>query len=183
MAPTSIPAQWQCATHQNFADLIAESGAASRSDALNWLLHSANGRSLFLRSLGKRLERRKTKKETPTMTNFNPEQSMIIAKGAPTNFVDCVAKDLITGDPYELTNAAAKAANPGLTEARAFAKFVNDYPVLQQYAFAPVDPHSYLQGEPLHKVGGRSGPMPLTAPVYTGGEEGSRVRTSTDPRS
>ena len=98
------------------------------------------------------------KKET-TMTNFNPELSMIIAKGAPTNFVDCVTKDLVTGDPYQLTIAAAKAAHPELIEARAFAKFVEANPILQKYAFTPVAPFSYLQNELLTKVGPVHGPV------------------------
>jgi hypothetical protein len=125
-------------------------------------------------------KQREQRKAKPAMTNFNPEQSMIIAKGAPINFLDCVTKGLVTGDPYQLTLTAAKAANPGMTEARAFAKFVEANPVLQKYAFAPVDPFSYMQNEPLRKVGGPTAPQALTTPAVTGGEEGSRSRTSTD---
>jgi hypothetical protein len=152
------------------ADLICEAHPnVDRPSALHFLLHTANGASLIART---------RKREEQQMTSFNPEQSMIIAKGAPTNFVDCVAKDLVTGDPYQLTNAAAKAAHPDMTEARAFAKFVDDNPVLQRYAFTPVGPYSYMQNEPLTKVGPVHGPTVSLTPVYTGGEEGNRVRSS-----
>ena len=143
--------------------LICEANpAVDRASALHFLLYTAHGASLISRTVRKRKEQQ--------MTSFNPAQSMIIAKGAPTNFVDCVAKDLITGDAFQLTIAAAKAAYPDLTEARAFAKFVEANPILQRYAFAPVGPYSYLQGEPLRKtVALEAEPQMSLTPTVAGG--------------
>jgi hypothetical protein len=49
----------------DMADLIVEHSGCDRGEALAYLLHTADGRALLVRSLGKRL----TKKKEQTMTN------------------------------------------------------------------------------------------------------------------
>ena len=183
-APSSTAARHA----SDLADLIEESDAASRSDALNWLLHSANGRSLFLRSLGKRLERRKTKKEATVPQHQTLDEfltSVVKQYGAVA-----VAKHVIDTGPgtriteYELTKALTEACQPaqGQSKAQAFAKlYESDQTVREAYAvIASGKQMNYQQGEPLTKVGGPTAPMANTAPVFTGGENGNRTRSSTD---
>jgi hypothetical protein len=79
---------------------------------------------------------------------------------------------------------AAKAAHPELSEARAFAKFVDAHPVMQKYAFAPVDPMAFLRGEPLRKTRDlEEGPQASLTPTSTGGENGDRRGSSPGRRN
>ncbi len=68
----------------DMADLLSESSGVSRQDALHWLLHSARGNTLFLRSLGKRLERMKTKEKAamPQQTREEFMASVVKEYGA-----------------------------------------------------------------------------------------------------
>jgi hypothetical protein len=65
-APSSTAAR-HCS---ELCDLLVEAGGGSRPDVLNWLLTSSHGRSLFLRSLGKRLDRHKTKEAAMPREKF-----------------------------------------------------------------------------------------------------------------
>lgn len=103
-----------------------------------------------------------------------------------------IAKHVIDTGPgtriseYELTKALTEAAEPvaGQSGAQAFAKLYEGNELVREayavIASSPARAYSYLQGEPLTKVGGPTAPMAITAPVFTGGEEGSRTRSSTD---
>ena len=155
----------------DMADLLSESSGMSRQDTLNWLLYSARGNTLFLRSLGKRLERRETKMKNFKVEKLDADQWQIVAKADPNWFVQAIEKGVKpAGDPFQLTNAAAKAAHPDMTEARAFAKFVDEHPIMQRFAFAPVGPYSYLQGEPLRKtVALEAEPQMSLTPTVAGG--------------
>jgi hypothetical protein len=59
-APSSTAARHA----SDMADLICESSGTSRADALNWLLHSSQGRTLLLRTLHKRQQTKKGKAMT-----------------------------------------------------------------------------------------------------------------------
>lgn len=173
----------------DMADLLSESSGLSRQDTLNWLLHSARGNTLFLRSLGKRLERMKTKtKEKAAMPEQTREEFMTSV--AKQHGATAIAKHILDVGPgtriteYELTKALTAAVEPaqGQSRAQALAKLLeSDQTVREAYAVIAANKQmSYLQGEPLTKVGGPTAPMAITAPVFTGGEEGNRSRSSTD---
>ena len=169
------------ARHANdMADLSSESSGLSRQDALHWLLHSARGNTLFLRSLGKRLERMKTKtKEKAAMPEQTREEFMasVVKQYGPV----AIAKHVIDTGPgtriteYELTKALTDACVPaaGQSRAEAFAKLLEiDQTVREAYAvIATNNQMNYLRNEPLHKVGGPTAPMAVTTPSVTGGEE------------
>jgi hypothetical protein len=146
------------------ASLICEANPnVDRATALNFLLHTASGQSLIARTT----RNRKDDDAMPDAATW-----MILAKAHPLSFVEAIEKGVSPpGDPYQLTNAAAKAAFPELSEARAFAKFVDAHPVLNKYAFAPVDPFAYLQGTPLTK----SAPQATLEPRVSGGRDAQAV--------
>jgi hypothetical protein len=177
--PANVDTRSAAARHaSDMADLLCESSGVSRPDALNWLLHSANGRSLFHRSLGKRLERQTTKKEAalPQQTREEFMSSVVKQYGAVA-----IAKHVLaTGPSTNVTeHEFVKACGPdfvklyeeqsddGLTLRKAL-------DLIKQAQWAAAAERG------MRKVGAATGPMAITAPVFTGGEEGSRTRTSTD---
>jgi hypothetical protein len=147
------------------AALICEAQPnVDRASALHFLLNTSHGAALIART---------TKKEK-NMT-YGPDEWQIIAKGDPKWFVNAVEKGVKpAGDPFQLTNAAAKAAHPGLSEARAFAKFVDEHPIMQRFAFAPPDPFSYMQGTPIEKA------APYSPPVVSTGRDAQDVDSAAD---
>jgi hypothetical protein len=158
-----------------------------RPSALHAAYHNARVRAYCNQMAGavKRLVM-KQQKETPTVEKLDADQWHVVAKADPNWFVSTIEKGVQpAGDPYSLTVTAAKAAHPDLSEARAFAKFVDAHPALQSYAFTPPDPFSYMQSEPLHKARPLDqGPQASLAPVFTGGANGdSRSPPSRSSRS
>jgi hypothetical protein len=177
----SSPSSTAARHTSDLADLIVETNPAlGRTDALHYLINTAQGRTLLLRTLGKR-----QRKETFTVKTLDADQWHVVAKADPLWFVQAVEKGAQpAGDAYQLTMTAAKAAFPELSEARAFAKLVGEHQILQTFAFNKVDAFSYMQSEPLRKATYQSDfpeQMP-TAPVYTGGETGPSRRVSSPPR-
>ena len=171
----------------DMADLLSKSSGVSRQDALHWLLHSARGNTLFLRSLGKRLERMKTRKEAAMPYDRMTELRDIVAKA---DGVMTLAKVMVDDPMFcnkvseaeftALVTEQAKRDHPNLRPDAAFAKFFSDP---QNAAIRKA--HGLINAHPDHrydymKVGPPPGPMAVTAPSVTGGEEGSRTRSSTD---
>ena len=164
------------------ADLVVESAANpsfGRAEALRWLIHDPKGRLLAAKHFDK---------EETTMQSREELLISVAKEYGPV----AVAKHVIDTGPgtriteWELTKALTEACQPaqGQSKAQAFAKLLeSDQTVREAYAViasSPARAHSYLQNEPLTKVGPATGPMAVTAPVFVGGEEGSRARTSTD---
>ena len=148
------------------ASLICEAQPnVDRASALRFLLNTSHGAALIAR----------TKRKEQNVA-YGSEEWAIIAKNAPLNFVNAIEEGHKTaGDPF-LTNAVAKAAHPDLSEARAFAKFVDERPITQKFAFRSVDPYSYMQSEPLRKAA----PQATLKPEFVGADEATRSANGTD---
>jgi hypothetical protein len=146
---------------EHLTAMISDAQDIPREAALSWLLHTAAGQSLIRRTLGKRLQQKEKS------MNYDSSQWQVIAKADPLWFVNAIEKGVNPqGDPFVLTNTAAKSAFPDLTAARAFARFVDQHPILQTFAFAKPDPFAYLKTAPLRKAAAE---VVSVAPEFDGG--------------
>jgi hypothetical protein len=159
----------------DLADLICEASPnIGRPDALRWLMHDRNGRSLLLRSMGKRLQKR-----NKNIVNFDRMSELREIVSKSSEGVLSIAKMVIDNPTYgkklsehEFTAQVTEQARKDYPKDRpetAFAKYFSDpinATIRQAHQMIAADPFSYQK---TNTTKAYPETMP-TAPTQVGGE-------------